>query len=70
MGRLGSLSQSIPEMAELFANDGALKQTAEKLLCQFDTGIDEINIKSVMIVNEGKQQEVLLPSLVERQPAH
>jgi len=61
MGRLGSLSQSIPEMTELFAKDDGLKQTAEKLLCQFDTGIDEINIKSVMMVNEGKQQEVLLP---------
>lgn len=61
MGRLGSLSQSIPEMTELFAKDDGLKQTAEKLLCQFDTGIDEINIKSVMTVNEGKQQEVLLP---------
>ena len=61
MGRLGSLSQSIPEMTELFAKDDSLKQTAEKLLCQFDTGIDEINIKSVMMVNEGKQQEVLLP---------
>ena len=61
MGRLGSLSQSIPEMTELFAKDDGLKQTAEKLLCQFDTGIDEISIKSVMMVNEGKQQEVLLP---------
>lgn len=61
MGRLGSLSQSIPEMTELFAKDDGLKQTAEKLLCQFDTGIDEINIKSVITVNEGKQQEVLLP---------
>lgn len=61
MGRLGSLSQSIPEMTELFAKDDGLRQTAEKLLCQFDTGIDEINIKSVMMVNEGKQQEVLLP---------
>lgn len=61
IGRLGSLSQSIPEMTELFAKDDGLKQTAEKLLCQFDTGIDEINIKSVMMVNEGKQQEVLLP---------
>ena len=61
MGRLGSLSQSIPEMTELFSKDDSLKQTAEKLLCQFDTGIDEINIKSIMMVNEGKQQEVLLP---------
>ena len=61
MGRLGSLSQSIPEMTEFFAKDDGLKQTAEKLLCQFDTGIDEINIKSVVMVNEGKQQEVLLP---------
>ena len=66
MGRLGSLSQSIPEMTELFAKDDGLKQTAEKLLCQFDTGIDEINIKSVMTVNEGKQQEVLLPFSVHK----
>src|SRR5690606_12845185 len=29
MGRLGSLSQSIPEMTELFAKDDGLKQTAE-----------------------------------------
>ena len=61
MGRIGSISQSIPEMTELFAKDDGLKQTAEKLLCQFDTGIDEINIKSVITVNEGKQQEILLP---------
>ena len=61
MGRIGSISQSIPEMTELFSKDNNLKQTAEKLLCQFDTGIDEINIKSVMTVNEGKQQEILLP---------
>lgn len=61
MGRIGSISQSIPEMTELFAKDEGLKQTAEKLLCQFDTGIDEINIKSVITVNEGKQQEILLP---------
>ena len=61
MGRIGSISQSIPEMTELFSKDEGLKQTAEKLLCQFDTGIDEINIKSVITVNEGKQQEILLP---------
>ena len=61
MGRIGSISQSIPEMTELFAKDEGLKQTAEKLLCQIDTGIDEINIKSVITVNEGKQQEILLP---------
>ncbi|SNT70102.1 AAA family ATPase [Psychrobacter sp. LV10R520-6] len=61
MGRLGSLSESIPEMTELFNNDNALKLTAEKLLCQFDTGIDHINIKKVLVMSEGKQKEMLLP---------
>lgn len=61
IGRLGSLSQSIPEMTELFAKDDGLKQTAEKLLCQFDTGIDEINIKSVMMVNEGSSKKYFCP---------
>ena len=61
IGRIGSITQTMPEVTELFAHDDELKQTAEALLCQFDTGITKINIKKVMMINEGKQQEALLP---------
>lgn len=63
MGRSSSMGQSMVAMTELFHQDEKLKKTAENLLCQFDTGIHQININKVLIVNDEdkKSKEVYMP---------
>ena len=61
-GRRESSDADLYRMAELFSKRTSLKQQAEQLLCQFDTGISKINFAPVIMVDENKKQkEVLMP---------
>ena len=61
-GRRESSDADLYRMAELFSKRASLKQQAEQLLCQFDTGISKINFAPVIMVDENKKQkEVLMP---------
>ncbi|WP_230661062.1 AAA family ATPase [Psychrobacter sp. I-STPA10] len=52
MGRNNKISSSITQVAEIFNKNKELKKLAEKLLCEFDTGINQINVKKVNFFNE------------------
>lgn len=67
-GRLNLPGYAISEITELFNDDVSLKESAEKLLCQFDTGIERINVKEVLMISEDKQEQkkILLPFGVHR----
>lgn len=61
-GRRESSDADLYRMAEFFSKRTSLKQQAEQLLCQFDTGISKINFAPVIMVDENKKQkEVLMP---------
>ncbi|WP_201582868.1 AAA family ATPase [Psychrobacter jeotgali] len=62
-GRQGGTTESIVELTEILHKNEDLKVMVENLLCQFDTGINHINIKEVLLVNqeEDKPRKILLP---------
>lgn len=62
-GRQRGSTESIIELTQILYENQDLKETVENLLCQFDTGINHINIKEVLLVNteEDKPRKVLLP---------
>ncbi len=62
-GRQSGSTESIVELTEILHKNKDLKEMVENLLCQFDTGINHITIKEVLLVNkeQEKPRKILLP---------
>lgn len=61
-GRVTSEKSHLTEIAELLSTNEDLKKQAEKMLCQFDTGISEIRFQKILAVySDQSQKEVLMP---------
>ncbi len=61
-GRLNSTDLDLSEVSEILNTNKELKEQAEKLLCEFDTGISELKFKKIWASYSNNQQgEVLMP---------
>ena len=61
-GRITSEKSHLTEVAELLSTNEVLKKQAEKMLCQFDTGISEIKFQKILAVYaDQSKKEVLMP---------
>lgn len=60
-GRINNSNIALTSFAELLSTDQTLKKQTEQLLCQFDTGIQELNFKKVLVMTDKGQEEVMMP---------
>lgn len=67
-GRLTQNVKSVVKATKLFKENEKLKQTAENLLCKFDTGIQKLVIKEITALSKDSSEtkEVLLPFGIHR----